>query len=68
LPDVISAESGGFSPEVAKALEAMGHEVDLPGDEASGGRGSSHRNELSAASDPRSPVGGAKVVAAPAAP
>ena len=81
LPDVISAESGGFSPEVAKALEAMGHEVDLPGDEASGGRGSSHvwgnlqtvawdraRNELSAASDPRSPVGGAKVVAAPSAP
>ena len=81
LPDVISAEGGAFPPEVAKALEAMGHEVDLPGDEASGGRGSSHvwgnlqtvawdraRNELSAASDPRSPVGGAKVVATPAAP
>lgn len=77
LPDVISAESGAFSPEVAKALEAMGHQVDLPGDEASGGRGSSHvwgnlqtvawdraRNELSAGSDPRSPVGGAKVAMA----
>lgn len=77
LPDVISAESGAFSPEVAKALEAMGHEVDLPGDEASGGRGSSHvwgnlqtvawdraSDVLSAGSDPRSPVGGAKVVMA----
>jgi gamma-glutamyltranspeptidase/glutathione hydrolase len=77
LPDVISAESGAFSPEVAKALEAMGHEVDLPGDEASGGRGSSHvwgnlqtvawdraNNVLSAGSDPRNPVGGAKVAIA----
>lgn len=77
LPDVISAESGAFSPEVAKALEAMGHEVDLPGDEASGGRGSSHvwgnlqtvawdraSDVLSAGSDPRSPVGGAKVAMA----
>jgi gamma-glutamyltranspeptidase/glutathione hydrolase len=81
LPDVIDAESGAFSPQVAQALTAMGHKVDLPGDQADGGRGSSHvwgnlqtvawdraSNTLSAGSDPRSPVGAAKVVAAPAAP
>ena len=81
LPDVIDAESGAFSPQVAQALTAMGHKVDLPGDQADGGRGSSHvwgnlqtvawdraSNTLSAGSDPRSPVGAAKVVAAPATP
>ena len=81
LPDAIDAESGAFSPQVAQALTAMGHKVDLPGDQADGGRGSSHvwgnlqtvawdraSNTLSAGSDPRSPVGAAKVVAAPAAP
>ena len=81
LPDVIDAESGAFSPQVAQALTAMGHKVDLPGDQADGGRGSSHvwgnlqtvawdraSNTLSAGSDPRSPVGAAKVVAAPVAP
>ena len=81
LPDVIGAESGAFSPQVAQALTAMGHKVDLPGDQADGGRGSSHvwgnlqtvawdraSNTLSAGSDPRSPVGAAKVVAAPATP
>ena len=78
LPDVIGAEGGAFSTQVADALTAMGHKVDLPGDEADGGRGSSHvwgnlqtvawdrvRNELSAGSDPRSPVGSAKVVVVP---
>ncbi len=81
LPDVIDAESGAFSPQVAQALTAMGHKVDLPGDQADGGRGSSHvwgnlqtvawdriSNILSAGSDPRSPVGAAKVVVAPATP
>ena len=81
LPDVIEAEGGAFSQEVAQALAAMGHKVDLPGDQAAGGRGSSHvwgnlqtvawdrvRNELSAGSDPRSPVGGAEVVPSPAGP
>jgi gamma-glutamyltranspeptidase/glutathione hydrolase len=59
----------------------MRHKAALPGDQADGGRGSSHvwgnlqtvawdraTNTLSAGSDPRSPVGAAKVVAAPAAP
>ncbi|RZA35028.1 MAG: gamma-glutamyltransferase [Lysobacteraceae bacterium] len=81
LPDVIEAEGGAFSQEVAQALATMGHKVDLPGDQAAGGRGSSHvwgnlqtvawdrvRNELSAGSDPRSPVGGAEVVPSPAGP
>ena len=81
LPDVIDAESGAFSPQVAQALTAMGHKVDLPGDQADGGRGSSHvwgnlqtvawdraSNTLSAGSDPRSPVGAATVVAVPATP
>ena len=42
LPDEISAETGAFSPEVARQLQAMGHKVELPGDSAEGGRGSSH--------------------------
>ncbi len=74
LPDEISAESGAFSPEVAKQLQAMGHKVDLPGDTAAEGRGSSHvwgnlqtvewdrsSNTLSGGSDPRNPVGSAEV-------
>ncbi|AMJ55520.1 MULTISPECIES: gamma-glutamyltransferase [Stenotrophomonas] len=74
LPDEISAESGAFSPEVAKQLQAMGHKVELPGDSAAGGRGSSHvwgnlqtvewdrrSNVLSGGSDPRNPVGSAEV-------
>ncbi len=74
LPDEISAESGAFSPEVAKQLQAMGHKVDLPGDTAADGRGSSHvwgnlqtvewdrsSNTLSGGSDPRNPVGSAEV-------
>lgn len=74
LPDEISAETGAFSPEVAKQLQAMGHKVELPGDAAEGGRGSSHvwgnlqtvewdrrSNVLSGGSDPRNPVGSAEV-------
>ena len=74
LPDEISAESGAFTPEVARQLQAMGHKVDLPGDSADGGRGSSHvwgnlqtvewnrrSNTLSGGSDPRNPVGSAEV-------
>jgi gamma-glutamyltranspeptidase / glutathione hydrolase len=75
FPDVISAESGAFSPQVADALRKMGHTVDLPGDSASGGRGSSHvwgnlqtvewdkiTNTLHGGSDPRNNVGAAKVI------
>lgn len=74
LPDVISAESGAFTPQVAEALRAMGHQVDLPGDTAAGGRGSSHvwgnlqtvlwdrkANILTGGADPRNPVGKAEV-------
>ena len=74
LPDEISAETGAFSPEVARQLQAMGHKVELPGDSAAGGRGSSHvwgnlqtvewdrrSNVLSGGSDPRNPVGSAEV-------
>ena len=79
MPDVISAESGAFSPEVAATLRRMGHEVDLPGDAAAGGRGSSHvwgnlqtvmwdkaQNTLSGGSDPRNSVGKAEVQLTPA--
>ncbi|MGN6222775.1 gamma-glutamyltransferase [Pseudoxanthomonas sp.] len=74
LPDVISAESGAFTPQVAEALRSMGHQVDLPGDTAAGGRGSSHvwgnlqtvlwdrkDNTLTGGADPRNPVGKAEV-------
>lgn len=74
LPDVIDAETNAISADAAKALRAMGHALDLPGDEAAGGRGSSHvwgnlqtvewdkaANTLSAGSDPRNPVGGGEV-------
>ncbi len=75
LPDAISAETGAFPRPVAEALKAMGHRVDLPGDTATAGRGSSHvwgslqtvmwdrrRNTLEGGSDPRNPVAGAEVV------
>lgn len=74
LPDVVDAEPKAISADAAKALQAMGHKLDLPGDEAAGGRGSSHvwgnlqtvewdkrANTLSAGSDPRNPVGEGKV-------
>jgi gamma-glutamyltranspeptidase/glutathione hydrolase len=78
LPDVIEAESGAFDAGTIQQLQAMGHKIDLPGDSAEGGRGSSHvwgnlqtvewnrrSNQLSVGSDPRNPVGSGAV--APAA-
>jgi gamma-glutamyltranspeptidase / glutathione hydrolase len=77
LPDRISAEGDAFDPEVVAALRALGHQVDLPGDTAAGGRGSSHvwgnlqtvlwnriEGTLEAGSDPRNPVGAGTVEAA----
>ncbi len=74
VPDVIEAESGAFTPQVAGRLREMGHALKLPGDEAAGGRGSSHvwgnlqtvewnlrSNTLNGGSDPRNPVGKAAV-------
>ena len=74
MPDVIDAETGAFSQDVASKLRAMGHTVDLPGDTAAGGRGSSHvwgnlqtvlwdrkTNTLTGGADPRNSVGEAKV-------
>ncbi|TYT27272.1 gamma-glutamyltransferase [Luteimonas viscosa] len=76
MPDVIEAESGAFTPQVAQSLRALGHSLKLPGDEAAGGRGSSHvwgnlqtvewdlaDNALHGGSDPRNPVGKAAVEA-----
>ena len=76
LPDVIEAESGAFTPEVVAGLRKLGHTVDVPGDSAEGGRGSSHvwgnlqtvewdlrGNVLRGGSDPRNPVGSARVEA-----
>ncbi len=70
LPDVIEAESNSFDEATIKQLQAMGHKIDLPGNTAAGGRGSSHvwgnlqtvewnrrSNQLSVGSDPRNPVG-----------
>ena len=78
LPDRIQAETGAFTPPVADALRALGHQLDLPGDTAAGGRGSSHvwgnlqtvgfdvrSGALQAASDPRNPEGAAVVEATP---
>lgn len=77
LPDRIQAESGAFTPEVVAGLRKLGHTVDVPGDSAAGGRGSSHvwgnmqtvewdlrGNVLRVGSDPRNPVGSAQVQAA----
>jgi len=76
LPDRIEAESGAFTPEVVAGLRKLGHTVDVPGDSAEGGRGSSHvwgnlqtvewdlrGNVLRGGSDPRNPVGSAQVQA-----
>lgn len=67
LPDVIEAEPRAISAEATKALQAMGHALDLPPAQAEGGRGSSHvwgnletvewdrrSNRLLGGSDPRS--------------
>ena len=77
-PDAIDAEPKAFTAETARALQAMGHKVDLPPDEAEGGRGSSHvwgnlqtvewdrrGNVLSGGTDPRNPVGKAEVLRQP---
>lgn len=79
LPDEISAETGALSVDTIKQLQAMGHKIELPGDSAEGGRGSSHvwgnlqtvewdrkANVLSGGSDPRNPVGSAAVTPAAA--
>jgi gamma-glutamyltranspeptidase/glutathione hydrolase len=81
LPDVIEAETGAFDAATAKGLQAMGHTLELPGDSAEGGRGSSHvwgnlqtvewdkrRNVLSGGSDPRNEVGSAEVLLTAPAP
>ncbi|CTP84982.1 gamma-glutamyltransferase [Xanthomonas graminis] len=79
LPDVIEAETGTFDATTVHGLQAMGHALELPGDSAEGGRGSSHvwgnlqtvewdkrNNVLSGGSDPRNEVGKAVVqLAAP---
>ena len=72
-PDVVGAENGAFTAEVATRLRAMGHTLDLPGDGVSG-RASSHvwgnmqtvlwkrrDNVLEAGTDPRNPVGSGRV-------
>ena len=77
-PDTIDAEPKAFTAETATALQALGHKVELPPDEAEGGRGSSHvwgnlqtvewdrrGNALSGGSDPRNPVGKAEVLRQP---
>src|SRR3546814_16908735 len=33
MPDVIEAETGAFTPEVVEGLRAMGHPVEVPGEE-----------------------------------
>ncbi len=63
-----------FDAATAAALRAMGHELNLPPDEAAGGRGSSHvwgnlqtvlwnrvDNTLEGGTDPRNDVGEARV-------
>ena len=72
-PDVVGAESGAFTPEVAAQLRAKGHTLSLPGENVSG-RASSHvwgnmqnvlwdrrGNVLGAGTDPRNPVGSGRV-------
>jgi gamma-glutamyltranspeptidase/glutathione hydrolase len=75
MPDVIEAESDAFTPDVVEGLRAMGHTVDVPDQEAGDdGRRSSHvwgnlqtvewdkaTGKLSGGTDPRNPVGAAKV-------
>ena len=76
MPDRIQAESDAFSAQTTAQLRALGHTVDLPGDRAAGGRGSSHvwgnlqtiewnraAGTLTGGSDPRNSVGSAKVEA-----
>ena len=75
MPDLIEMETDALSPGTQQTLEAMGHRFKVPGNAAQGGRGSSHvwgnlqtvewdktTNTLMGGSDPRNPVGAAKVV------
>jgi len=70
MPDVISAERAAFAPQIAEGLRALGHTVNLPGENTdSGGRSSDvwgslqavswdrTQNKIEAGSDPRNPVG-----------
>ena len=72
-PDVVEAETGAFSPEVASRLRAMGHTLHLPEGSVSAGA-SSHfwgnlqtvmwdrrSGQLQGGTDPRNPVGKAEV-------
>src|SRR3546814_20625103 len=74
MPDVIEAETGAFTPEVVEGLRAMGHTVEVPGEEEGNSRRSSHvwgnlqtvawdlsTNTLSGGPDPSNPVGAAQV-------
>ena len=74
MPDLIEMETDALSPATQRTLEAMGHHFKVPGNTAQGGRGSSHvwgnlqtvewnkaANTLRGGSDPRNPVGAAKV-------
>ncbi|GAB3305477.1 gamma-glutamyltransferase [Luteimonas notoginsengisoli] len=79
MPDVIQAETDAFTPDVVKGLRAMGHTVDVPDEEGGDdGRRSSHvwgnlqtvewnkaTGTLSGGTDPRNPVGAAKVQLSP---
>ncbi|MFT4178960.1 MAG: gamma-glutamyltransferase [Thermomonas sp.] len=77
-PDAIEAEPKAFTAETVRALQALGHKLELPPDEAEGGRGSSHvwgnlqtvewdraANVLRGGTDPRNPVGKAEVLPLP---
>jgi gamma-glutamyltranspeptidase/glutathione hydrolase len=66
LPDAIRAENGAFSPEEAKALEAMGYKLDItPGPWSYGYMNVVSWNRtngtMHAASDPRRPSGSGMV-------
>ena len=75
MPDVIQVESTTLPPDVAKGLENMGHTIEVAGNTAVGGRGSSHvwgnmqtvawnrrTQTLDVGSDPRNPVGAAEIL------
>jgi len=82
LPDAISTETDAFTPEVVQGLRALGHAVQLaePEEDApAGGRASSHvwgnlqtvmwnrkTGTLYVGSDPRNPVGAARIQLEPA--
>ncbi|GAA3928926.1 gamma-glutamyltransferase [Luteimonas lutimaris] len=74
MPDVVEAEPGTFAPDTVVALRKMGHTIEMPEDEPGDGGRSSHvwgnlqtvewdraTDKLSGGTDPRNPVGAAKV-------